>query len=172
MTTTPDTRANTDTKTNTRARASDREAVPLILASSSPRRRELLEAAQVAFEIVRPDVDESSETFAMFIANVARDMTQKTGQKCTAVRRVFVPVERVDAVREALVAALGAVADETGATVNQVILAWMLQHDQSVLPVFSASTPEQMRENLGAVDVSLDGEQMARLNDASAIVDG
>ena len=72
---------------------------------------------------------------------------------------------------DARMAALQAVAGETGTTVNQVILAWMLHHDQSVLPVFSASTPEQMRENLGAVDVSLSGEQMSRLNEASGLVD-
>ena len=27
----------------------------------------------------------------MFLADVVRDMTQKTGQKCTAIRRVYVP---------------------------------------------------------------------------------
>ena len=82
------------------------------------------------------------------------------------------PPQYVGADTDARMGAIRAVADETGATVNQVILAWMLQHDQSVLPVFSASTPEQMRENLGAVDVSLEAEQVSRLNEASAQVDG
>jgi len=48
-----------DPDSHSEARVSHRAAVPLILASSSPRRRELLESAQVAFEIVRPDVDET-----------------------------------------------------------------------------------------------------------------
>jgi len=37
-----------------------------------------------------------------------------------------------------------------------------------VLPVFSASNAEQMRENLGTLDVSLTDDQVTRLNDASA----
>lgn len=69
---------------------------------------------------------------------------------------------------DARLSALRAVADETGATVHQVVFAWMLQHQQSVLPVFSASNAEQMREDLGALDVSLTDDQMTRLNDASA----
>ena len=34
--------------------------------------------------------------------DVAREITQKAGQKCTAIRRVLVPREHLDAVREAL----------------------------------------------------------------------
>jgi len=71
---------------------------------------------------------------------------------------------------DARLAALRTVADEAGATIHQVVLAWMLHHDQSVLPVFSASNPDQMRENLGAVDVALTPEQVSRLNEAAAHV--
>ena len=38
-----------------------------------------------------PTSSSSSETGALFLADVVRDMTQKTGQKCTAIRRVLVP---------------------------------------------------------------------------------
>ena len=65
---------------------------------------------------------------------------------------------------DARLAALHAVADETGATLHQVVLAWMLHHDQSVLPVFSARDAVQMQENLGAADVTLSTEQMALLD--------
>ena len=68
------------------------------------------EADSLNAAVLAPDVDESSDTFGLFVDNVARDMTQKTGQKCTAVRRILVPRERVDEVRAALVAALGRVA--------------------------------------------------------------
>ena len=64
---------------------------------------------------------------------------------------------------DARLSALRAVADETGATVHQVVFAWMLRHEQSVLPVFSASNPEQMRENLGALDVSLTALRRIRI---------
>jgi 3,4-dehydroadipyl-CoA semialdehyde dehydrogenase len=68
-----------------------------------------VEADSLNAAVLASDVDEASETFALFVANVARDMTQKTGQKCTAVRRVLVPAGIADAVRDALVAALKAV---------------------------------------------------------------
>ena len=48
-------------------------------------------------------------TFELFLRDVVREMTQKTGQKCTAVRRVVVPAERLGAVRDALAGQLGGV---------------------------------------------------------------
>jgi aryl-alcohol dehydrogenase-like predicted oxidoreductase len=59
---------------------------------------------------------------------------------------------------------LQAVAAEVGATLNQVVLAWMLHSEPQVIPVMGASTEEQLRENLGALDVRLDAGQMARLD--------
>jgi aryl-alcohol dehydrogenase-like predicted oxidoreductase len=58
---------------------------------------------------------------------------------------------------------LRTVADETGATVNQVVLAWMLHSKPRVLPVFSASTQEQMKENLASLQIELSNEQFDRL---------
>jgi len=69
---------------------------------------------------------------------------------------------------DARLAALKAVAEEVGATANQAVLTWMLQSDPPVIPLVAASTVEQMRENLGALEIELSTEQMARLNDASA----
>jgi aryl-alcohol dehydrogenase-like predicted oxidoreductase len=63
-------------------------------------------------------------------------------------------------------AVLQQVAQESGATRNQVILAWMLHSDPLVLPVFAASTPQQMSENLAALDLSLTREQMEALDKA------
>jgi aryl-alcohol dehydrogenase-like predicted oxidoreductase len=44
----------------------------------------------------------------------------------------------------------------------------MAQSDPAVIPVFGASTVDQLQENLGAQEVELGAEQMARLNDAPA----
>ncbi|MFC1997509.1 aldo/keto reductase, partial [Chloroflexota bacterium] len=63
-------------------------------------------------------------------------------------------------------ATLKAVAIETGATPNQVILAWMLQSDPQVLPLIAASTGKQMQENLEALEVSLTTEQMKQLDNS------
>jgi aryl-alcohol dehydrogenase-like predicted oxidoreductase len=58
------------------------------------------------------------------------------------------------------------VAAEQNTTPNQVILAWMLQSDPLVVPVFSASNEEQMKQNLRTLDIHLSEEQMNRLNTA------
>ena len=63
-------------------------------------------------------------------------------------------------------AALKAVAYELGATLNQVVLAWMAQSDPPVIPLVAASTEEQMRENLGALGLKLSEEQKRRLDEA------
>ena len=41
-----------------------------------------------------PTSSPAREIWDLFLADVVRDMTQKTGQKCTAIRRVFVPAGR------------------------------------------------------------------------------
>src|SRR6202012_2300672 len=43
------------------------------------------------------------DTYNMFLRDVTRDITQKAGQKCTAIRRVFVPRALLDQVRDDLV---------------------------------------------------------------------
>jgi len=66
-----------------------------------------VEADSLNCAILGPDVDGGDDCFGEFLQNVSVDMTQKTGQKCTAVRRVLVPAERMDEVAEELMAALG-----------------------------------------------------------------
>jgi 3,4-dehydroadipyl-CoA semialdehyde dehydrogenase len=63
-----------------------------------------IEADSLNAAILGPDIDLGSEAGNLFLADVVRDMTQKTGQKCTAIRRVLVPEARFkdvcDAIRE------------------------------------------------------------------------
>jgi len=66
------------------------------------------------------------------------------------------------------VAALKTVAEDVGATLNQVVLAWMLQSDPPVIPLVAGSTLAQMEENYGALEIELSIEQMDYLNGASA----
>jgi 3,4-dehydroadipyl-CoA semialdehyde dehydrogenase len=63
-----------------------------------------IEADSLNAAVLAPDVEASSDAYGLFLSNVALDMTQKTGQKCTAVRRIFVPKERVKDVTADLVA--------------------------------------------------------------------
>ncbi|KUO15001.1 aldo/keto reductase [Streptomyces dysideae] len=56
------------------------------------------------------------------------------------------------------------VAQETGATVNQVVLAWQIGGDLPIIPLAGASSVAQLEENLAAVDLELTPEQRARLD--------
>lgn len=61
-----------------------------------------VEADSLNAAILGPDVAAGSDVMNLFVGDVVRDMTQKTGQKCTAIRRVYVPADRVDDALEAL----------------------------------------------------------------------
>ncbi|GII00725.1 aldo/keto reductase [Planobispora takensis] len=63
-------------------------------------------------------------------------------------------------------AALREVAAEVGATLNQVVLAWLIGGSPAVVPIVGVSTVEQLEEMLGALDVKLDDELRARLDSA------
>jgi len=62
-----------------------------------------VEADSINSAVLGPDCDFDDDTFTQFIANLHTDMTQKAGQKCTAVRRILVPTDKLDEVKEALV---------------------------------------------------------------------
>ena len=85
----------------------------------------------------------------------------------TRADRAF-PEQYIGPDAEARLAALRAIAKETGATANQVVYAWMMQSVPPVIPLMTASTNEQMKENLDVLNITLTAEQMNRLNNASA----
>src|SRR6266576_2612738 len=63
-------------------------------------------------------------------------------------------------------AALRQVAREVGADANQVVIAWMRQSDPPVLPIVAGSRTEQLRQNIAALEIRLNEDQMQRLNTA------
>jgi aryl-alcohol dehydrogenase-like predicted oxidoreductase len=65
--------------------------------------------------------------------------------------------------------AVDAVAKETNHSSSQVALAWLLGRETVSSVIFGARTPEQLDDNLGALEIKLDDAQRKRLNDASAI---
>ena len=65
-----------------------------------------VEADSLNAVVLAPDLDLSGDTFGDFLAFTSKEMTQKTGQKCTAARRILVPRELVDDVVAELVAVL------------------------------------------------------------------
>jgi aryl-alcohol dehydrogenase-like predicted oxidoreductase len=63
-------------------------------------------------------------------------------------------------------AALREVAKEAEATINQVVLAWLIGAEVPVIPLVGASSVAQLDESLAAVDLELTAEQRARLDAA------
>ena len=70
--------------------------------------------------------------------------------------------ERNRRIAEALVG----IAERLGAKPSQVALAWLMS--RKVIPIIGATRPDQMRENLAAVDLILDDATLAELDAASA----
>ncbi|BCJ36892.1 oxidoreductase [Actinocatenispora thailandica] len=64
------------------------------------------------------------------------------------------------------------VADELGATPAQVALAWTRVRWPAVLPMIGARTRDQVADNLGCLDVSLEPELVRRLDAATGFTPG
>jgi aryl-alcohol dehydrogenase-like predicted oxidoreductase len=69
-----------------------------------------------------------------------------------------------------VVDAIDAVAAETGKTVAQISLNWLLQRPTVSSIILGARNEEQLQQNLGAVGWNLTAEQVAKLDAASAQV--
>lgn len=97
-----------------------------------------IEADSLNAAVLGPDVEPGSETWNLFVRNVALDMRQKTGQKCTAVRRILAPANRIDEVRDALVAELAGIV--TGDPADK---------STTMGPLASAAQLKDVREGIG-----------------------
>ena len=79
---------------------------PNLIAKSVPFNAE---ADSLNCAVLGDDVSPDDAEFDLFIKEVAREMTVKAGQKCTAIRRTLVPRRHLDAVAERLAARLAGV---------------------------------------------------------------
>ncbi|WP_164701025.1 aldo/keto reductase [Modestobacter sp. KNN46-3] len=59
---------------------------------------------------------------------------------------------------------VAAVAEELGATPSQVALAWLLQKSPVILPIPGTTSVDHLTENLGAAQLTLSADEMARLD--------
>jgi len=66
----------------------------------------------------------------------------------------------------AILAAMDGVAEETGATLAQIALAWLIAQPGVTAPIASATSAEQIADLLPAMDLRLSDDQLARLTDA------
>jgi oxepin-CoA hydrolase/3-oxo-5,6-dehydrosuberyl-CoA semialdehyde dehydrogenase len=60
------------------------------------------EADSLNCSILGPDAAPGTEEFELFASEVVRELTEKTGQKCTAIRRALVPATHAGAVADAI----------------------------------------------------------------------
>jgi oxepin-CoA hydrolase / 3-oxo-5,6-dehydrosuberyl-CoA semialdehyde dehydrogenase len=60
--------------------------------------------------VLGPDAAPDSPEFDLFVKEVAKEMSVKAGQKCTAIRRALVPAALIDAVQESLKSRLDKIA--------------------------------------------------------------
>lgn len=92
------------------------------------------------------------------------DTTQGQGRRANF---DFPPVERGRA--RAVVAALREVSTKKGCTVAQAALAWLLHQPVVTSVIIGAKRPDQLADNLGAVDVELSRADLDLLDAASAL---
>lgn len=99
---------------------------PNIMARSIPFNAE---ADSLNSAIMAPDVTPEDDEFDIFAKEVAKEMTAKAGQKCTAIRRVLVPAEHLDALAERLKQRLSKIAFGNPAA-DGVRMGALASHDQ------------------------------------------
>jgi len=116
------------------------QALPHIIARSVTFN---LEADSLNASILGPDVDPGMPEFDIFVKEVQREITTKAGQKCTAVRRIIVPQNRIEAVQAALISRLekNVIGDPRSKEVRMGSLAAMVQ-------------VERLRENIERLKLS------------------
>ncbi len=65
-----------------------------------------------------------------------------------------------------LVDALGKIAADHGVTPAQIAIAWVLARDERIVPVIGSRTRAQLDDALGALDIALSTEELARIAEA------
>jgi len=132
------------------------KAHPAVIANSV---RFTMEADSLNASVLGPDAAPGTPEFDLFVKEVAREMTVKAGQKCTAIRRVIAPRAHVDA----LVAAVG---DRLGKTA----LGAPADEAARMGPLASREQREEVRARIR--DLQADAEIVAGNPDEARIVSG
>ena len=75
-----------------------------------------------------------------------------------------------------VIAEVDTVANEVGATMPQVAMAWVMSHPEITVAISGADTVDQIADVSGALELTLPDEAIARLNEVSsgmrAVLDG
>ena len=68
-----------------------------------------------------------------------------------------------------MIAAVRSVSEQTGRSMAQVALAWLLHQTVPIIPIIGARKPSQLQDNLASLDMELSAEQLKSLDGASRI---
>ena len=66
----------------------------------------------------------------------------------------------------ALVEALRSIAEEKGAAVSQIAIAWVLTRGQHIVPLVGTRSPDRLAESLQALDLTLTADDLTRIEQA------
>jgi aryl-alcohol dehydrogenase-like predicted oxidoreductase len=122
---------------------------------------------QVPYSLLQRDIEREllpmAEAFGMTVAAWAP----------LAHGKLTRPVDAAADERErAVLTAVHAVAGELGVTPAQVALAWTRVHSRAVHPLAGASSPEQLADNLAAIELTLPDDAVRRLDAATGFTPG
>ena len=92
--------------------------------------------------------------------------SEKGGRMSSDMMKEFVPEEKRAA---RIVAAVKAVADQTGRSMAQVALAWLRHRSVPVIPIIGARKLLQLQDNLASLELSFTADQLKTLDEASRI---
>ncbi|MBL0372144.1 phenylacetic acid degradation bifunctional protein PaaZ [Rhizobium sp. KVB221] len=118
-----------------------------------------MEADSLNASILGLDAAPGTEEFDLFVKEVAREMTVKAGQKCTAIRRVFVPRAFSDAVIKAL-----------GDRLGKTVLGNPADENVRMGPLASLAQRDEVRARIR--DLAAEAEIVAGNPDQPQIVSG
>ncbi len=118
-----------------------------------------MEADSLNASILGTDAGPGTPEFDLFVREVAREMTVKAGQKCTAIRRVMVPRAHLDAVAAAI-----------GARLDKTAVGDPAAEDVRMGPLASLDQRREVRERIR--ELAQEAEIVAGDPDAVRVVSG
>ena len=107
--------------------------------------------------------------WARLTGKIRRSQPRPEGTRLQSKLNVDIGPQVPDELLYKVVDAIDAIAQETGKTVPQIALNWLLQRPTVATLIIGARNEEQLRGNLGAVGWKLTVEQIAKLDKASEV---
>ncbi|GAA2325756.1 oxidoreductase [Streptomyces violaceusniger] len=162
---TPDSPALTDRGLHARLAELAAEGVTVGVSTSGPRQAEAIRAALAVEVDGRPLFRTVQSTYNLLEPSAGAALAEAHEAGRAVIVKEAVANGRLTEAAERLPEALRQVAEETGATPDAVALAAVLYRPWVTVVLSGAATKDQLRSNLAAADLRLDGPRLARLEE-------